>query len=62
MILVLEADGWYFFDQRGSHRQFRHPTKPGKGTVAGKLGDEIAPGTLASAYRPAGIRRKGRDR
>ncbi len=61
LIRILEADGWYFANQRGSHRQYRHPTKPGKVTVAGKLSDEVAPGTLGSAYRQAGIRREDRD-
>lgn len=31
----IEADGWYFVRQRGSHRQYQHPTKPGVVTVPG---------------------------
>jgi len=62
LIKVLEEDGWYFCAQRGSHRQYRHRDKPGKVTVAGKLGDEIAPGTLGSAYRQAGIAKEDRER
>lgn len=32
----LKADGWYLCRQRGSHRQFKHPTKSGTVTVNGK--------------------------
>jgi len=30
---MIEADGWYLFNQDGSHAQFKHPTKPGKTTI-----------------------------
>jgi predicted RNA binding protein YcfA (HicA-like mRNA interferase family) len=36
VIKLLEADGWGLARQTGSHRQFRHPIKPGTVTVAGK--------------------------
>lgn len=55
VIKVIETDGWLFLRQRGSHRQYRHPTKPGKVTIAGKPSDEMAPGTLGSVFRQAGI-------
>lgn len=55
VIKLIEADGWFFLRQRGSHRQYRHPTKPGKVTIAGKPSDEMAPGTLGSIFRQAGI-------
>lgn len=57
VIKLIEADGWYFLRQRGSHRQYRHATKPGKVTVAGKPSEEMAPGTLGSIFRQAGIDR-----
>lgn len=57
VIKLIEADGWSFLRQRGSHRQYRHPTKPGKVTIAGKPSDEMAPGTLGSIFRQAGIDR-----
>jgi predicted RNA binding protein YcfA (HicA-like mRNA interferase family) len=41
----LRDDGWRITSQSGSHRQFEHPTKPGKVTVAGKPSDTLAPGT-----------------
>lgn len=46
--------------QRGSHRQFRHPVKPGRVTVAGNPGQELAPGTLGSILRQAGLSREDR--
>jgi len=33
MVKKLQDDGWYPVGQRGSHRNFKHPTKPGKATV-----------------------------
>ena len=44
---MLNKDGWYLDRTKGSHRQFRHPQKPGLVTVSGKPSDELAPGTLA---------------
>ena len=54
-ISLLERDGWIQVRQKGSHRQFRHPTKPGTVTVAGKPSADIPPGTLASALTQAGL-------
>ena len=52
----LADDGWYLARTRGSHRQFRHPTKPGSVTVAGKTGSDLAPGTLNSILKQAGLK------
>ena len=41
---------------RGSHRQLRHPTKPGRVTVHGKPSDSIAPGTLNSILKQSGLK------
>jgi predicted RNA binding protein YcfA (HicA-like mRNA interferase family) len=41
----------------GSHRQFKHPTKPGRVTVPGKPSDELAPGTLNSIRKQAGFKK-----
>ena len=38
---MLEADGWFLKNTRGSHRQFKHQSKPGKVTVAGKPGTDV---------------------
>lgn len=55
-ISVIEKDGWYLARTRGSHRQYKHPSKPGLVTVPGKLGDELAPGTVNSMLKQAGLR------
>jgi predicted RNA binding protein YcfA (HicA-like mRNA interferase family) len=56
VIKKLEADGWKMARQRGSHRQFKHPTKTGSVTVAGKPGDDVALGTLNSILKQAGLK------
>lgn len=50
----LADDGWVLARQRGSHRQFTHPTKPGTVTVPGKPPDTLHPKTLRSISRQAG--------
>lgn len=57
VIHLLEQDGWTLVVTRGSHRQFKHPTKPGRVTVSGNLGDDMPKGTFASVRRQAGLRR-----
>jgi len=55
-IKVIESDGWYLDRTRGSHRQFKHPTKRGLVTIAGKLSDELALGTANSILKQAGLK------
>lgn len=55
-IRMIEEDGWYLVATRGSHRQFKHPTKPGRVTVAGKPSEDLAPGTLNSILKQAGLK------
>jgi predicted RNA binding protein YcfA (HicA-like mRNA interferase family) len=59
VLRMLEEDGWVLDRQKGSHRQYVHPTKPGTVTVSGNLGYEMPKGTLGSVLRQAGL--KGRD-
>lgn len=56
LLKLLAADGWIQTSQRGSHRQFEHPTKPGKVTVAGHPGDDIPTGTLNSILTRSGLK------
>jgi predicted RNA binding protein YcfA (HicA-like mRNA interferase family) len=56
IIKLIEKDGWYLHSTRGSHRQYKHPTKPGRVTIAGKLSDDIAPGTLNSILKQAQLK------
>ena len=53
LIRRLKADGWQLVATQGSHRQFKHPGKPGRVTVAHPRKD-IPTGTLRSVYRQAG--------
>ncbi len=55
-IKMIEADGWYLVATRGSHRQYKHPSKPGRVTIAGHLADNLAPGTLNSVFKQAGLK------
>jgi predicted RNA binding protein YcfA (HicA-like mRNA interferase family) len=55
VIKALEQAGWVLVATRGSHRQFKHPLRPGRVTVAGKPSDDVAPGTLKSIARQSGV-------
>ena len=57
VLRLLHDDGWYLVTTKGSHRQFKHPNKLGRVTVAGKPGDELAPGTLNSILKQANLKR-----
>ena len=56
VIRLLEHEGWKLVVTRGSHRQFKHPTKAGRVTVSGNLGDDMPKGTFASVKRQAGLK------
>ena len=56
VLRMLNDDGWAMARQKGSHRQCKHPKKRGLVTVAGKLSDELAPGTLNSILKQAGLK------
>jgi predicted RNA binding protein YcfA (HicA-like mRNA interferase family) len=55
VIRALEADGWAQVAQKGSHVQFKHPSKPGRVTVPHPKRD-LPPGTLRSIERQSGLR------
>jgi predicted RNA binding protein YcfA (HicA-like mRNA interferase family) len=56
VIKLLQQDGWYLIRTKGSHRQYKHSSKIGLVTVPGKLSDEVAPGTLNSIFKQAGLK------
>jgi predicted RNA binding protein YcfA (HicA-like mRNA interferase family) len=56
VVRILEAHGWYLARMRGSHRQYKHRERPGLVTVPGRPGDELAPGTLRSILKEAGLK------
>ena len=57
VLRLLRTDGWYLVTFRGSHRQFKHRSKPGRVTVAGRPIADLAPGTLASILKQAGLKK-----
>jgi predicted RNA binding protein YcfA (HicA-like mRNA interferase family) len=56
VIRMIQKDGWSYVETKGSHRQFKHAQKPGRVTVPGNPGDELAPGTLNSVLKQAGLK------
>jgi len=56
LIKLLEERGWYLARTKGSHRQFKSPTKPGTVTVSGKPNVDVPPGTLNSILKQAGLK------
>ena len=56
VIKLVEADGWVMVAQVGSHRQYKHPAKRGRVTLAGHPSADIHPKTLRSILKQAGLR------
>ena len=57
ILRMLHDDGWYLVATRGSHRQYKHPSRPGRVTVPGKPSDDLAPGTLNSILKQSGLKK-----
>ncbi|MGH9678841.1 MAG: type II toxin-antitoxin system HicA family toxin [Candidatus Acidiferrales bacterium] len=57
ILRLLDKDGWVLARTRGSHRQYRHPAKPGLVTIPGKPNDDLAPGTQNSILKQAGLKK-----
>jgi len=55
-IKLIEEDGWYHVRTRGSHRQYKHPIKKGLVTIPGKMKDDLAPATINSILKQAGLK------
>ena len=56
IIKTLEKDGWYIVRTRGSHRQFKHPSKKGTVTVNGKPSDDVWGTLLSSIEEQSGLK------
>lgn len=57
LIKLVEKDGWLVVRQKGSHRVFKHPLKPGHVTIPiHRMSDEIRPGTFNSILKQAGLK------
>ena len=59
MIHLICANGWYLVATRGSHRQYKHFSKTGRVTIAGKLSDDLAAGTRNSILKQAQLKGDG---
>ncbi|HQL05711.1 MAG TPA: type II toxin-antitoxin system HicA family toxin [Treponemataceae bacterium] len=57
VIKLLKADGWFVFNIRGSHHQFKHPVKTGKVTVPHPKAD-LPIGTVKSIFKQAGLQQQ----
>ena len=56
IIRKIEQDGWYLVAQNGSHKQYKHPTKKGRVTIAAhKLSDDVSLKTEKSILKQAGL-------
>ncbi len=56
IIKMIEDDGWYLVATRGSHRQYKHPAKGGRVTIAGNVNHDVAQGTLNSILKQAKLK------
>ena len=56
VVRLIAAEGWYLHSTVGSHQQFKHPSRPGRVTIAGKPGKDVPEGTLKSILRQAGLK------
>jgi predicted RNA binding protein YcfA (HicA-like mRNA interferase family) len=54
---IVLNDGWYLVHQVGSHRQYKHPTKRGKVTIAGKPSEDVLKKTEQNILKQAGLRK-----
>lgn len=61
LLRLRATDGWVLVRTRGSHQQFKHPAKAGLVTVAGSGNDDLAPGTLNSILKQAGLKDRGQE-
>jgi len=56
VLRMLREDGWEEVARRGSPRQHKHQTKPGRVAFPGKPSDDLAPGTLNSILKQSGLK------
>lgn len=54
VIRIIEQDGWYEVAVKGSHHQFKHPTKAGRVTIPHPKKDLPMP-TVKSILKQAGL-------
>lgn len=57
-IELVTRDGWLHVGTKGSHRQYRHPTKAGRVTIAGKESKDLPEGTWRRILAQAGLQER----
>jgi predicted RNA binding protein YcfA (HicA-like mRNA interferase family) len=55
-IQLVERDGWALVNVEGSHRQYKHPAKKGRVTIAGHPSMDLDPKTQRSILKQAGLK------
>jgi predicted RNA binding protein YcfA (HicA-like mRNA interferase family) len=55
-IKLVEKDGWALVNYEGSHRQYKHPAKKGRVTIAGHPSMDLDRKTQNSILRQAGLK------
>ena len=56
LLKMLKEDGWSLSRTKGSHRQYKHPSKSGTVTIAGKPSADVPKGTLNAILKQSGIK------
>jgi predicted RNA binding protein YcfA (HicA-like mRNA interferase family) len=56
VIKLIENNGWYLKETKGSHRQYKHNVLKGRVTIPGKMNDDLHPKTLNSILKQAKIK------
>jgi predicted RNA binding protein YcfA (HicA-like mRNA interferase family) len=56
IVKLIEAEGWYLVAQRGSHRQYKHPSRTGRVTIPGKPSRDLSLGLERSILKQAGLK------
>ncbi|EHQ90665.1 type II toxin-antitoxin system HicA family toxin [Desulfosporosinus youngiae] len=52
---IVKADGWQYTDTKGSHKHYKHPSKPGKVTISFH-GKDLKTKTVNSILKQAGLK------
>ena len=61
VLRLLIDDGWVVQRTRGSHRQLKHPFTRGLVPIAGSGNDDLAPRTLRSILKQAGLSDRAKE-
>lgn len=52
---ILQSDGWYIIEQRGSYRQYKHPHKKGRISIAANPNYDLEKDSINSILLQAGL-------